>query len=389
MGSLNVTIATIPTGQLNISKDIELIKTGLLYGDKIKLYSMTSPMFLFMRMSSEILSKTEKEHIMWQIMEAFAPEVVPMKEKLNYLGKKKRRTVEESMLRILANKEIDKATKEIFGRMGDMANASGVNELLPAIERDLIEIPSKSVFGFEDSGFDDEKFIMSFMDGIVEETLSGNSYPMYDAEAANIIRLALETNLIEDIDETRMEQIKHIATVHNVLAELPNFDKASVEEIIGVREELNKYLAKFKSAMLEYSSEIKTLPWDKNFDNEISLLFMKKISPAVAELRSIVEQNSFLRKFCTNIANDKTIITPIATGVGIPLVEGLSAAILPLTNAIQLPSVLVSTSIAGGVVAAKNVINTYNSYREGKQKAEGNTLYFYYMASKKMEKRNK
>ena len=386
MGSFNVTIATTPSSGMCISKDIDMIKTGLLYGDKIKLFSMTSPMLMFMRYSSEALSDKEKEHYIWEMLNTMEPGTIVMREILEQLErKKKHRTKDETIEYYKFKKKMEQSKKEIFGAMENMAAKSGINELLPAIERDLIEIPAESVFGLGSSDIDSDDFIVRFVNGIVEETISGKSYPMYDADMANIIRLLSESDTTK-IDEIRCEQIKHIATVHNVLAELPNFEKANVADIIGIRDELDRFLAKFKSAMLEYSNEIKSLPWDSNFSNEISLMFTKKIAPTISEIKSVVEQNSFLRKFCTNIVNDRFAVTPIATGIGVPLLEGLSAAIAPLATAIQLPSALVSASIAGGAVVTKNLINSYNSYKIDKQRSEENALFFFYLASTRTAK---
>ena len=55
MRNSNITIATLPsaTGNLTIANDLELIKTALLYGDKIKLYSISTPVFQHMRMAAE------------------------------------------------------------------------------------------------------------------------------------------------------------------------------------------------------------------------------------------------------------------------------------------------------------------------------------------------
>jgi len=390
MGNLNIAIATVPTAKLSIGKDIELIKTALLYGDKVRLLSMTSPLFLYMKIASEHLSKAGKEEVTRALLLQFDPTITTAWiGAIETLERKRRRTPDEIKWLHNSKGALKKATDEVFKVFANIAENSGANELLPAFNRDLIDIPSDvPLFGNisisnDESGKND--LVETFVSKIIDETLCGDSFPMYDSQISDIIRLSTvltATNLSED----RQEQIKHIATVHSTLSGLPNFSKANVDDIVSIRDELSKYLSKFRAAMLKYSGEIKSLPWDKGFNNEVSLLFLKSIAPAVAEIRSIVEQNSFLRKLCTNIVNDKIVIVPVVTGLGSTIFEGLCAAILPMAQAIQLPSALVSSGIAEGAVVVKNIINTYNEYLQEKHRAEENALYFYYKAARTTER---
>jgi hypothetical protein len=175
-----------------------------------------------------------------------------------------------------------------------------------------------------------------------------------------------------NISDMKREQIKHIATVHDALERLPNFERCSISEIISIRKELDKFLSRFRAAMLEYSETIKTMPWDKDFSNEVSILFLKKIDPCVEEIRNVVEQNSILRILCTNVLNDNILTGAIVGSIGV--------AISPLPEAI-LPVI-----VAGGLTLGKTILNTYDDYLQENQKSQSNALYFYYQAGKMMKR---
>ena len=188
-------------------------------------------------------------------------------------------------------------------------------------------------------------------------------------------------NLIKEkellISDVKSSQIKHIASVHNALSTLPNFHTASIKDIIDIRKELKKYLSRFRGAMMKYSDSLRNMPWDNDFSSELSLLFINEVDPCIAEIRSIVEQNSALKKFCTNILNDKISVLPLITAC-------LNMSVLPLAEAIKLPSAI-ATMVSGGIIVGKNLINTHNEYLLEKKKAQENSLYFYYSLSKRIK----
>jgi len=371
VAGLNITIATSPDPTLSIQKDIDLIKTGLLYGDKIKLLSLTPPLMLFMYSSGGFDQKT-KDELINGILAGLNEEDARTLALIKQLGQKKRRTREEILLYGQMNRAFKIAREETIKTMTKIAQGTGVQELIPALERDLLDIGSVESMGFSTVDYT-ENYVEKFIQQIIEETFSGNSFPMYDKEISSLLTtLANEQDV--GFSEIRQEQIRHIASVHSALSDLPDFSNASISEILGIRDELGDYLEKFRAAMLEYSKKIKSMPWDKSFDNEVSVLFMSDVAPRIVEIRSIVEQNSFIRKFCTNILNDKSVTITGALGIG--------AAIAPLPQAIQIPVI----ALAGTTTIGRSLMNAYNERLDTNNRASENAFYFYYRVGQKLKR---
>ena len=377
MTGLNITVTTASFEKATQHEG--MLRTALLYGDNVMLFNPDLPYYLYILWTFDALfsKQDDKELLCHKVLSLTNSEYDILLGVAKELKKMKEPTHRDI---IWAKIACEKYTSEFFNYAAKMS--SSVATLFPLIKHNVIDFSRLARL----MDFNTEERLGSFFKDLHSEAQCGKSFMMYDDMTSGFIHLPSINGNRLNLPEYVEEQIRHIAFVHSTLSQLPNFSNAKLEDIVQIRAELEAYLAKFRKAMLSYSKNIKHLPWDKHFSNEVSLLFIDEIAPAIAELRSVVEQNSFMKKLCTNIVNDKLMSVPVATSVGLPIVEGISAMILPMAEAVQIPSALIPTITTAGVVVGKNAVNSYNEFMAEKQVAEGNALYFYYRANKKMKK---
>ena len=147
----------------------------------------------------------------------------------------------------------------------------------------------------------------------------------------------------------------------NFIQRLPCFDSAPVDELIDIKSELSSPLARFRSKMLTYSSEIQSLPWDNDFESECNLLYDKEVVPALLEIEEATKENTFLKNLSGKLLTDEGAWKSMAGMV----VAVAAAGVIPAFN--QALSTDATILAAGGAVAIKQIASSYAEYRNVKK----------------------
>lgn len=66
---------------------------------------------------------------------------------------------------------------------------------------------------------------------------------------------------------------------------LPSFEFRSFDDVFELRAKMKGSLARFQAGVLDVSREIKLLPWEPGFQEDLARIFRKRIRPEVEELR--------------------------------------------------------------------------------------------------------
>ena len=268
--------------ELSINKEINLIKTAFLYGDKVLLISVIPIMF---SSALYLIGQCGKEREMKQTIENIKSDKV---RELLFAGKEKN----ESKLKLgeiqeyLKNNKINfkniskegfnKSIRRLYGAsdsaIKEIVSETGIYKLDPLIESGLLDIYT---FG---------------KSRILEET-----YPLLDENVLNLIKAKIKEGKL-NIPDVDSEKIKQIGFVFDVFKRLPNFDNATIDEILDIRKVLDKPLIRFRSAIIEMSDCIRYKPWDEGFYYDIEKLFYHRIEPVLLEIDEECKSNKYLSK---------------------------------------------------------------------------------------------
>jgi hypothetical protein len=245
-----------------------------------------------------------------------------------------------------------------------MTEQTGADEIIRAVESGLLDLHDLPVSESSDV------LVQAFFDIVSEAVQSGSTYPLFDDQTGKLVDAAIsEQKLI--VSSPKVARGKHTALASDLLRRLPLFDDASVDEILSIRSEIDRYLVRFRAAVIGYSDKINSAPWDVDFPVEAEQTFLRDVRPAVADIEDAVRSNRFFAQLPRKIVDKPW--TPTANSI----------LAMSLSRLSDLPDVL---SQALGALASGGLL-TYDAYRDWKQKhetIEQKQLYFYYSAERRL-----
>ena len=322
----HITIVPYPPTpkELNINKEINLIKTAILYGDKVLLISIIPTLF----------------YSFLNLIDQFSKD-------------------EEIKQKIIDSVELDELSKSILLNMEEQIGLkSKLENVKPEIGINKIDIAIKS--GLLD------------IYTIGKSRIPEETYPLLDENILNLVKAERKDEKL-NIPDVDSEKIKQIGFVFNLFQRLPNFENATIGEILDVRKTLEKPLIRFRSAIIEMSDYIKYKPWDEGFYYDVDKLFYHRIEPAVLEIEEECNSNKYLTKLL-NIIAKRPLEIP-AGGIG-------GAIISKLAEVSNISATAIGLVVGAGVVAYRSL----NEWKEKTKRIETNQMFFYYKTRKMLKK---
>ncbi|MCC7573966.1 hypothetical protein KO361_00030 [Candidatus Woesearchaeota archaeon] len=173
--------------------------------------------------------------------------------------------------------------------------------------------------------------------------------------------------------EAEAEKLKQIGLVFEMFKRLPNFENATINEIIDVRKTLDKPLIRFRSAIIDKSETIRYEPWNENFKNDVEKLFYKRIEPSIFEIEEECNTNKYLLELLDTITE-----RPLEIPAG-----GITGAVISKLSTI---SNISATAIGLTLGTATVAYKALRKWKEKTKKIEDNQIFFYYKTGKILKK---
>lgn len=377
--SLNITVALEPNGT-DMSREIAYVKSALLYADKVNLISPIA--YLVNQIAYNELNTENKIIDLFNVILPFTrvkdekiySEVKNVTIQLNNIFKSKNYRNISYSKKLAVISQFKKNAIKALNTMYDLVGYSDCTDLKKLIDNGQVNITP-----FHNSIVDVDKCIVEYFEKLTESIRTSN--PLFDNNSYALINAALKAKLIKFTDSEKAK-ITHVGLVDNYLQRLPSFEEASIDELIDIKNELSKPLIRFRSKMMNYSEGIKSLPWDKDFENECNALFVKEIEPVLLEIEEATQENSFKKnlgnKFLTQEGLWKSyngLIVGIAT-----------TGIISTLNEFTLNNSSVLAGIGAGVTS--KFIEAVYEFENEKKNIEKNELFFYYKTGAILKKRN-
>ena len=362
----------------SINKELQYIKSVLLYADRIILISPMA--YMYTQLYTGEAAFDEKRILkllkfILPICEEQEPETY--RDGMNIMGQlsklldsKQYKTIPLAQ-RIGFRNELKRFMQEIDGTFLAIMGESQTMDLNRLIKSGKLILQK-----FEHSLADVDGCVSEYFGYLMKSVKT--SLPLFDEASNELMRTAVKSKII-NLSESEKRKITNAGVSDNLLQRLPSFDVASVDEILDIRKELNHALVRFRSKVIAYSENIQALPWDDDFEHECSTLYYQEIAPAVLEIDELTKENGFLKNLVGKVADDGKFLKS-AGG----LVIGVAAAgVIPsLAQAISTDTAMLA---AGGAWATTKIAAAYKEYQEKKREIAKKDLYFYYKAGKLLE----
>ncbi|MDR7856109.1 hypothetical protein [Tissierella sp.] len=369
----NFTIAVAPNDSFKLEREMRYMKTALLYADEITLISPV--VHTFFELTNKKYVNNERKGLIlldkiasliklcdYSEYQHYSEVIEPMKDKINskqykhapyYLKFQFMQTL------ITLSKNIDVKLREYLGN-------DSCNDIAYLMNNKIIKLET-----FESNLDDIDQYVFEYFSKLGNHL--SNSYALFDEESNNLMSAAISDGII-NMSKIAKYKTTQASLTENLFLKLPSFEFAQIDEILDIRKELEKSLIRFRSKTSEYSKNIQTLPWDKDFEDECYILYNKEIVPSILEIQEMIEDNNIIKNLGITILTDQSMLSSMGG-----LVAGVAAtgAITSLNNAIASDKAMLAV---GGAWAVSKVASAYNEYRKKAKEIERKDLYFYYKA---------
>lgn len=393
---MKFTIGTV-SNSLDFAEDMNLIKSSILYADDIELIGMAEyaiykyqPRQLNASKDLESLFKnfipllqsvgTEESRQALQQID-FATQQI--KILAPYLQKKKHRDKKEILTQIRFNQLERQAKEQLESHIDRLASGQGTKELSDLVARKIV-----SVYDYGFNGFDTNELAGGYFANLMSVMKNSLAYPLFDKASTEAIRGVAQSKLL-DIGNTNPEVLRHAGIASNILMTLPTLKGASVDELLALKKEYSKPLIQFRSAIYGFSEQIKSLPWDDDFQYDCLKLYNTQVAPSVAEINEVLMDTSVLKNLGKQILTDEEIRKQSGYVIG-----GLATAVTTTSSMVDamgaiktlimgLSMIVVSKeAFAGFMKVASMAVKANDTVKEKREKATSNSMYYYYLASK-------
>lgn len=372
--NLDILIGLSPDSNVSISEELEYIKVALLYGDNITLVSPKSLLFLCVscvlgmnerqtyRYFIDMIKDIENDDYQKEQYELVFQQYIAIK-------KKKHKSMQELLLIKQMEMQFNSSIEEYKNKIIEIFGEESILQFISAMNTNRLVVDTLNVE--ENSELFSDRLIEDFFNKVSRAVVNGDKYPIYNKSTVDLLKGAIKEGKIE-VPSYSNNNIKNVNVASDLILRLPIFESATVEEIIDIRKELDKYVNNFRGAIVDYSEKIKSEPWTNEFEHEAYNLFLKEVNPKVMAIDEEVRANKLLYKMIEkNLKNPISFATPM-----------FGAIISPISNFVNLST----TAMLTGVSMAGTSLLAYKEWKEKLSQIEQNQLYFYYKSTKIISK---
>ena len=364
---LEVIISTFPTSGFEVSRDITLIKSILPYADKIKLYSPKSFMILGV-ISIALLTEKQKIELFSELIPHIdtsltKDKILTIYNEIIALRKKKGKNKSDLLKLLKFESGFKKSLGKLEGVIENIFKESGFGELTSLVENNILS--------FEEMPLNSEAIASIMLQHFQEVFSDDKVYPLFDKDINSLVNSAIQEGVIK-LENTYESKNKHMGIVNNLFDRLPALTFLSIEEILGIKQELGYALTRFRGSIQKFSNDIKNYSWDEKFSYEMEQLYIKEIAPAVAEIEETIKGNKYIHNFLRNSVNSTTILSlfPVI-GVGVATDMNLEK--------------LAYTALSPVAAITSNAVRAFYEIRDKREAIKKNHMYFYYELNQRLK----
>lgn len=377
VGSISCTDAS--SENFDLTQEIELLKTAILYGDRVKLFSAGSSILSGFVELRDVPRKQRLELVRKYGSSWLTPDQI---EKLNLIvgGSREQRRRASKRGRRALETVVDDGWKQLEDMVETEFETYNARGLADATSSGMVELHSfehTDAEGILRLAAGEDHLVEPAVDDVafeyIEQTFEalqagagagGGAYPLFDTFIGDFVDEAVREGLI--LPSTgAIGRSRHAGLAGDVLSRLPTFEEATIAEVLDIRRDLKRPLRGFRGAIADYSREIRSAAWEPGFAEEAEALFRESISPRVTELGESIEENRALAEFARRMGRHGVSYGGLGAVIGDP--SGF-------------PS-LTGLALGLGVAAMQARMDVTQKF----ESLQGNQLYFYHRTGERLQ----
>lgn len=195
-----------------------------------------------------------------------------------------------------------------------------------------------------------------------------NRYPMFDSLTMDIAKLMTRNTITPGVAKSATAPL-----ARKIFTRLEDFEKASLDEIVDIRKELERDVKRFQYAVAVVSTSLTDIP-EADFDVALDDLYKKEVIPSIRELEDKINGNKYLRQLRRSIYTKS------------PLITGATGGLIMTLTQHPLDVIGASSLITGSIPAISHSIAQYN---KGQEEIRKHKFFFVYSLAKKLDARDR
>jgi hypothetical protein len=323
-GELHVAVGVMPNGvDISLDGDLRLVKSALLYGDRVTLYSPGASILSLMQHSIDRGPDTSDPEWL-EHMEGTGPKAAAMVQtlrRLEDLRKKPHPTLDERIQLVayeLFQQELEETFRsQLAPEQEAMLGGAGFAELSLAVDAGLLSIAP--IVNEDDKHRGDvlwDRAMQSLLERLGAVLTRRSTYPLFDSFIGALVRAGIEDGRFQPVDLVDAHG-KQVGMASEFMRGLPAFGPATVAEIIDIRRHLEAPLIRFRAGLVELSERITSASFEENFSGEVEEIARAKVEPALLEINEEVQANAYLRQLVGHAVGDAKTLVGAALTFGI------------------------------------------------------------------------
>lgn len=329
-------VAAHPGPEITVEPELDLVKAALLYGSEVILLSPVTTMFLAVEEWGHF-SIDEQIGLIRRLAPYLIddPEKVPAFEqgidRVVPLLKAKGGGFQATMRRRVAREKLRPAMDGVTEAVGLLSGQASMEKLKRARAEGLLKIESANPADaseliadcvisakLREAGSDRDseligRMVATFVSALAAHLSAGRDYLIIDESVASLTRAGIEAGLFTPGSGAAGRSAQAM-TASGLMARLPTFPEATVDEILDIREELADPLGHFRGAMVSIAKTFSKQPWETDFEDCVHDAWVETVYPALLEIKAAIEERRSLLSMAADVAGAAKSGLP---GVGI------------------------------------------------------------------------
>lgn len=374
-----------------ISEDVALVRSALLYADKVRLVSGSAMMLFGMKQIMDlppshsllfILSQLSDEQISRMTNDDSGKSAEAIRALMQYksIPRKERRA---NMVMFNAAREAlteftesaraaSTASKE---NIGQMSRGYGADELQLAVDAGVLEVDLDWPIELDSE--------VPSTDRIIETLNSNNGNVMLDSQMRGLVG-AMHKEKVYELPRVFDSVIRRTRTGTRMIENLPSFPDAPMESILQTRKETEEDQQKYRRKVSELSTQLREHALSDALDADIDDFWLDEVVPEVQQLQKVMAQSSAGIEAARRTAKDSRRVMPkVVGGASAGLVAG-GGVVLNLGVTDSLPQAVGAAlmgAVGGGAVPVARELRkryqaNYEAVLDSKEEAQSNGLLY-------------
>lgn len=271
-------VAVAP-GAHDLSRESEITKTALLYGDSVELVSPTAAMLFAVR-SLRTMTASERltmsEPILTLLGDGAAGAIVAQ---LRAVLQARHLSGSALTRQKKLQRGFDERWEEISAVGDQLWLEGGGGELDVAWDAGLLK------FGLvEEAVSDYDGLVDHFVESLRASVQGTHEYPLFDDSSGSLVSTALAEG-VWHIPDLTAKRLAETTMATGLVGQLPAYPMASMRGILEARDALGEHLPTFRRSVTRLDA-VANDPFDESFNDLILDVYRKEVEPAFEDIRN-------------------------------------------------------------------------------------------------------